>query len=163
MKTLILMRHAKSSWDHANLSDQQRPLNPRGKRDAPRMGALLQAEGVEIDAILCSTAARTRETLAYFLGEFTFEGEPRFLDELYHAELRDFVEALAELPAEVETAMILGHNPTMAYALDFFCDEREKFPTAAVAQIAFEIDDWDALIENPKGELLNYWTPKRSL
>ena len=160
MKTLILMRHAKSSWDHLNLADHQRPLNPRGKGDAPRMGAFLQEEGIEIDAILCSTAQRTRETLAYFLQEYTFEGETRFLDQLYHAELRDFIDALAELPPEVESAMILGHNPTMAYALDFFCDEIEKFPTAAVAQIAFDIDDWDALIENHEGELLGYWRPK---
>ena len=160
MKTLILMRHAKSSWNHANLSDHQRPLNPRGKSDAPRMGAFLQEQGVEINAILCSTAQRTRETLAYFLQEYTFEGEPRFLEQLYHAELSDFIEALAELPPEVESAMILGHNPTMASALDFFCDQQEKFPTAAVAQIKFDVDDWDALIENSEGELLGYWTPK---
>lgn len=163
MKKLILMRHAKSSWNHPNLSDYQRPLNPRGKRDAPRMGALLQAEGVEIDAILCSTAARARETLAYFFEEFTFEGELRFLEKLYRAELRDFIEVLAELPNEVETAMILGHNPTMAYALDFFCDEPKAFPTAAVARIAFKIEAWDTLIENPEGELLNFWTPKGDL
>ena len=160
MKKLILMRHAKSSWDHSALSDHQRPLNLRGKQDAPRMGAHLQEEGVEVDAILCSTAQRTRETLALFLSEYTFQGETLFLDELYHADLRDYLEALADLPDDVETAMLIGHNPTMAYALDFFCDENEKFPTAAVAYIEFDTERWDALIEDHEGKLLGYWTPK---
>ncbi len=160
MKKLILMRHAKSSWDHPALSDHQRPLNKRGRRDAPRMGAFLKEQGVEIDAILCSTAQRTRETLALFLEEFAFEGEPQFLEQLYHADLRDYLAILAELPDNAETAMLIGHNPIMAGALDFFTDSYEPFPTAAIAYIEFDIESWDALIENYEGKLLGYWIPK---
>lgn len=160
MKKLILMRHAKSSWDDLNMSDHQRPLNPRGKRDAPRMGAFLQQQGVELDAIFCSTAQRTRETLALFLSEYTFEGDSHFVDQLYNADLRDYLDVLAALPTDIETAMLLGHNPTMSSALDFFCDEYEKFPTAAIAYIEFDIERWDALLENYRGKLLGYWTPK---
>ena len=160
MKKLILMRHAKSSWEHPTLSDHQRPLNPRGKRDAPRMGAFIEGEGIDIDVILCSTAQRTRETLALFLEEYTFEGEIDFIEQLYHAGLRDYLEVLAELSGDVETAMLIGHNPTMAYALDFFCDEHEKFPTAAIAYMEFDTENWDTLLEKHEGTLLGYWTPK---
>ena len=160
MKTLLLMRHAKSSWNHPNLSDHQRPINKRGRRDAPRMGAFLKEQGIEVDTILCSTAQRTRETLSLFLKEFTFKNEVQFFDALYHADLRDYIGELAKLPTEIESAMIIGHNPTMSYALDFFCDEYVHFPTAAIARIAFKIGAWDKLIENPDGKLMNYWIPK---
>lgn len=160
MKKLILMRHAKSSWNYPDLSDHQRPLNTRGKKDAPRMGAFLQEQGIVVDVILCSTAQRTRETLALFLEEYIFEGNLDFVDELYHADLSDYLGVLAKLPDDVETAMLIGHNPTMAYALDFFCDENEKFPTAAIAYVKFDIDRWDALLENHEGKLIGYWEPK---
>jgi phosphohistidine phosphatase len=160
MKKLILMRHAKSDWNHANLSDHQRPLNPRGKGDAPRMGALLQDEGIEIDMILCSTAYRTRETLALFLEEYTFEGDVKFLKQLYEADLHTYLDVLAELPDEVETAMLIGHNPTMSSALEFFTDSFEPFKTAAVAYVQFDAERWDSLIENSTGKLLGYWTPR---
>ena len=160
MKKLVLMRHAKSSWKYPELSDHQRPLNPRGKGDAPRMGAFLQRQGVEVDAIFCSTSQRTRETLALFLKEFTFEGETHFTEALYHAGLNEYLEVLAELPADVETAMLIGHNPTMAYALDYFCDEQEKFPTAAIAYIAFDIGSWSEIEDDIEGKLLGYWRPK---
>ena len=160
MKKLILMRHAKSDWNHANLSDHQRPLNPRGKKDALRMGALLQAEGIEIDAIFCSTAQRTRETLALLLEEYTFEGEAQFLRKLYEADLHTYLDVLAALPANVETAMLLGHNPTMSAALEFFTDSFEPFKTADIATIEFDVDDWNTLIEKPEGKLVGYWTPK---
>ena len=160
MKRLILMRHAKSSWDHDNLSDHQRPLNKRGRRDAPRMGTFVQEQGIEVDAIFCSTAKRTRETLTLFLDEYTFEREPNFVERFYHADLRDYLELLAELPDDVESVMLIGHNPTMADALDFFCDEVEKFPTAAVAYIAFDIERWLEISDEIEGELLGYWIPK---
>ena len=160
MRELLLMRHAKSTWNHPNLSDHQRPLNKRGRRDAPRMGAFLQEQGIEIDAILCSSAQRTQETLSLFLEEFTFEYDVKFLDELYQADLREYIDELAKLPKEIEKVMIIGHNPTMSEALDFFCDAYEPFPTSAIAHIAFDIDEWDRLIENPNGKLLGYWIPK---
>ena len=124
------------------------------------MGAFFQGQGIEVDAILCSSAQRTRETLSLFLEEFTFEHEAEFLNKLYHADLRNYIDELAKLPEETESVMIIGHNPTMAHALDFFCDEYEKFPTAAIAHIAFEIDEWNKLIENPNGRLLGNWFPK---
>jgi len=160
MKKLILMRHAKSDWNHQNLSDHQRPLNSRGKRDAPRMGALLQQEGVEIDAIFCSTAHRTRETLALLLEEYTFEGEVRFVKELYEADLHDYLDLLAELPDDVDSAMLIGHNPTMSSALEFFTDSFEPFKTAAIAYIELDTESWGTLLENNEGKLLGYWTPK---
>ena len=160
MKKLILMRHAKSDWNHRNLSDHQRPLNSRGKRDALRMGALLQRESVEIDAIFCSTAHRTRETLALLFEEYTFEGDVHFVKELYEADLHDYLDILAELPDDVESAMLIGHNPTMSSALEFFTDSFEPFKTAAIAYIEFNTESWGTILENSDGKLLGYWTPK---
>lgn len=160
MKKLILMRHAKSDWNHLNLSDHQRLLNSRGKRDAPRMGALLQEQGIEIDTILCSTAQRTRETLALLLEEYTFEGDVVFTKQLYEADLHDYLDVLAELPDDVDTVMLIGHNPTMSSALEFFTDTFEPFKTASIAYLAFEIEDWGNLLKNHEAKLLGYWTPK---
>ena len=160
MKKLILMRHAKSDWNHPNLSDHQRPLNKRGRQDASRMGVLLQEKGIEIDTILCSTAQRTRETLALLLEEYTFEGELRFVELLYNADLRDYLAVLAELPDDIETAMLIGHNPTMSSALEFFTDSFEPFTAAAIAYLEFDAESWGVLIENHEGSLLGYWTPK---
>lgn len=160
MKELILMRHAKSDWGNSSLSDRQRPLNTRGERDAPRVGALLQDEGIEIDVILCSTAQRARETAALLLEEYSFEGELHFMDELYHADLSDYLDILAELPDDVGTVMLIGHNPTLSSALEFFTDAYEPFKTAAIAYIKFDAECWDALIERHEGKLLGYWTPK---
>jgi len=160
MKKLILMRHAKSDWNHSNLSDDQRPLNKRGQRDALRMGALLRDEGVDVDAILCSTAQRTRETLALLLEEYTFEGEPQFVELIYHADLRDYLAVLAELPDNVESAMILGHNPSISSALEFFTDTFEPFTTASIAYLVFDVHNWGSLLENHEAKLLGFWTPK---
>ena len=83
MKNVLLMRHAKSSWKGDSLPDHQRPLNQRGEHDAPRMGKFLQEQGILLEAILCSTAVRARETAAGLLKKYTFEGEVQYYDDLY--------------------------------------------------------------------------------
>ncbi|MCP4142324.1 MAG: histidine phosphatase family protein [Chloroflexi bacterium] len=160
MKRLILMRHAESGWDHPDLSDRERPLTKRGRSDAISMGALLEKEGVEIDAIFYSTAERTRETLSLFLGDYTFNGKARYLDLLYSAEIRDYVDILMQLSPAIECAMILGHNPTMSGAVEFFTGRYASFSAAAVAYLEFDIEEWSELIEKPEGKLLGFWGPK---
>ena len=160
MKNLLLMRHAKSSWKSGALNDHQRPLNPRGKRDAPRMGGHLQEQGIILDAILCSTAKRARETAKRFLSEYAFEGEVFYVDDLYHADYETYIALLSQLPDAVETAMIVAHNPGMDYFLEMVCDEYEHMPTAAVAVVKLPVDGWAELSEVTPGELLNLWKPK---
>ncbi len=160
MKKLLLMRHAKSSWKDAVLPDHQRPLNRRGKRDAPRMGKYLREQGIELDVILCSTAKRARATAKGFLREYTFEGNVFHIDDLYHASYETFIALLNQLPDNVDTAMIIGHNPGMDTFLEMICDEYEHMPTASVAYIKFPVERWAELSGITSGELMNFWMPR---
>lgn len=160
MRKLLLMRHAKSSWKDLSLPDHERPLNKRGKRDAPRMGNFMESQGITIDAILCSTAKRARATAQGFLTEYTFEGESFYIDDLYHANHETYIAILNQMPDEVSAAMIIGHNPTMDYYLEISCDVYDHMTTAAIAEINFPIDNWTQLNEATSGELLNLWKPR---
>ena len=162
MKRLILMRHAEAGWDQPNLADHERPLTKNGLRDALQIGALLEKKGLGIDRIFCSTAKRAQDTLLLFLWEYAFKGEPRYFDLLYHAEIRDYVDILMQLSPEVETAMILGHNPTISGALEFFANTYKSFSPATVAYLEFDIEQWSELIENHEGKLLEFWVPKKT-
>lgn len=159
MKRLVLMRHADSDNYQPGRLDHHRLLSERGRHDAAEMGKLLHAQGIVLDAIFCSAAKRTRETLALVLENIPFADEPHYSDALYNARIRDYVTLLSDLPATTQTAMIVGHNPTMASAFEFFSDRFQSFPTAAVAYLEFEIDDWENLLAEPIGTLLGYWEP----
>lgn len=121
------------------------------------MGVLVEEMGISIDAVLCSAAQRTRETLALFLEGHSFSGEPQYLDALYTAQISTYLDALAQIPADAETVMIVGHNPTISSAFEFFLQRPNPFYPATIGYLGFEIDDWGKLIENPEGELLGYW------
>lgn len=148
MKTLVLIRHAKSSWDHPGLDDHERPLNDRGLRDAPRMGRRLADEGLEPDAILSSTAVRavtTAELLAEALG---FATDRVVADErLYATTAAGLLDVIGELDSSVHTAMVVGHNPEMESLVHRFTEEIGHLPTCAVAEIRFDADAWDELDE----------------
>ncbi|MBN1453941.1 MAG: histidine phosphatase family protein [Anaerolineales bacterium] len=160
MKNLLLMRHAKSSWNDAALSDHQRPLNKRGKHDAPRMGKHLKDQGIVLDAILCSTAVRARETAAGFLQEYTFEGDLVYLDDLYHAGPEMIIAHLTQLPDSVDTAMVIAHNPGLEDVLETVCNEYEHMSTASIAHIKYSIEQWVELRKATSGELLHLWKPR---
>ena len=160
MKNLLLMRHAKSSWKDTSLIDHQRPLNKRGKKDAPRMGKHLQEQGIILDAILCSTAKRARATVKRLLKEYTFEGEVFYVDDLYRAGYETYITVLNQLPEDTDTVMIVGHNPEMDTFLEIVCDEYEHMTTATVAVVQFPIERWADLSGITPGELVNFWKPR---
>jgi phosphohistidine phosphatase len=160
MKKILLMRHAKSSWDDPSLSDHQRPLNKRGKRDAPRMGQWLSESNLVPDMILCSTAERAKQTVELLLETLPFEGKIQYLDSLYHGAPDNFLDALKELPQEIEVVMFVGHNPGMEYFLEVLCDEYERMPTAAVAEISIQHQKWAEMNNYSQGNLVNLWTPR---
>lgn len=143
MKRLILMRHAKSDWSAGAGTDFDRPLNDRGRLDAPRMGAWLQHHGYLPDQVLCSSAARTRETL--FLTDI--DAETEFMPSLYHAPATRMMEIL-RYDAAGDTVMIIGHNPGIAaLAHDILeqapTDEKfRQYPTASILVARFEIAEW---------------------
>ena len=160
MKTLLILRHAKSSWKHPELSDHDRPLNPRGENASPRMGRLLRRENLVPDAIFSSTARRAADTARLAAEAAGFEGEIRTSRSLYLAGPDAYIEALRALPEEVAIAMVVGHNPGVEYLLSTLTDAYERMPTAALAHIQLPIDRWDALTDETEGELLHLWYPR---
>jgi phosphohistidine phosphatase len=111
MKTLLVMRHAKSSWDDSGLADHDRPLNARGKRDAPLMGRWLLQEDLVPEEIITSTAKRALATAEAVAGASDFENEIKVDRFYYHADAEMYTEGVKDLPDEIQLAMIIGHNP----------------------------------------------------
>lgn len=152
MKTLILMRHAKSAWDDPELEDFARPLAKRGRKAARAMGQYLAAQGFRPDHILCSSAQRTRETLER-LGDIADGASVEFDQALYLAEPQAILRRLARLPDGAASVLLIGHNPGLeALALRLTpagSAQRQalaaKFPTAALAWFVIDAADWRAL------------------
>jgi phosphohistidine phosphatase len=160
MKTLLLMRHAKSSWDNPSLSDHDRPLNKRGKRVAPRMGKLLGEVDLIPDEIISSTAKRAKMTVEGLLEACPFEGDVVYTRNLYHADVEEQIEVLQSLKDEVGIALLVGHNPGMEIFLEIICDESEHMPTAAIAYIQFDVGRWFEITTDTYGTLKHLWRPK---
>jgi phosphohistidine phosphatase len=163
--TLYLLRHAKSSWADPTLADHERPLAPRGRRDAKRMAKHLRRLGLEPELVLCSSSARTRQTLDLLrpaAGGSTVVVE----DELYAASSADLLARIRRVPDVVTSAMLIGHNPglqELALMVSSSGDELErlkvKFPTAALATLAFA-KPWSRL-EPADATLAAYVVPKQ--
>lgn len=160
MKTLLILRHAKSDWSDPALADHDRPLNARGKRDAPRMGELLRQQQLTPEVILTSTARRARKTAELVAEEAGFDGEVRQVEDLYAAPPGAYLKACAALADEIETAMVVGHNPGLEELLELLTGERLPLPTAALAQVELPIGQWTALRKPVRGRLVNLWRPK---
>ncbi|WP_225767001.1 histidine phosphatase family protein [Inquilinus sp. Marseille-Q2685] len=167
MKTLILLRHAKSDWADPTLADHDRPLAARGRDAAPRMGAWLKAHGPMPDLALCSTATRARQTLALALEALGAAPETRFDRGLYLAGGAGVLARLRRAPDEAETVLLVGHNPDLeqlARRLAATGDEAartrlaEKYPTAGLAVIELPVDRWAEA--GPGGRLVAFETPK---
>lgn len=153
MKYLTLLRHAKSSWDHAGLSDHERPLNERGNRDAPRVGRALAALYAEQDVslpqrALVSSACRTRETATLVLPEL--DSPPREIrEELYLASAGEMLRMLAVADEHVTHFLLIAHNPGTAMLADLLAVDRplDAFPTCCAVVLRLDIDFWGLLAE----------------
>lgn len=157
MKTLILMRHAKSSWDKPELPDRERPLNKRGEKDAPGMGRFLRKKDIKPDKIFASTAIRSAKTAELVAEKMHFEGEITYLDGYYLAEPDAYLEPLRELPDDVKCVMIVGHNPGLEGLLQILSRKVESMPTAAVARLTLPIDSWKDLTVEVHAKLKDLW------
>jgi phosphohistidine phosphatase len=160
MKTLMLLRHAKSSWDDTRLRDFDRPLAERGKRDAPRMGKALRERGPAPDLIVSSTAARAQATVEAFVKAAGLEIEPRFDGSIYDATTADLMKLAGKLPDDRSTVLLVGHNPGFEDMVARLTGACERMPTAALACIELDIDRWEE-VEEGKGRLLWRLTPKQ--
>ncbi len=159
MKTLLIQRHAKSSWSDAGLADHDRPLNKRGKRQAPEMGALLRQQDLLPDLILSSTAKRAQKTADAIAEESGYEEEIRLSRDLYAAPPEAYLAALRGLPDEFIRVMVVGHNPGLEELLDVLTGESATLPTAALAQVELNIEHWSQVSQAPLGKLVHIWLP----
>jgi phosphohistidine phosphatase len=160
MRTLHLLRHAKSDWNDERLPDHERPLAPRGIKAAHRLADHLEEAPLEVGLVLCSTAVRTRETLKLIrpaLGKV----EVKFEDDLYGAGADELEKRLRRLPRKVAAVMVIGHNPGIEALASVLLGPVAPghFPTGALASLRFSADDWKSIREGD-AELTRFVTPK---
>jgi phosphohistidine phosphatase len=156
MPRLLVMRHAKSSWKDPALADHDRPLNRRGKRDAPRMGAWIAERGLTPDYVLGSSARRVQETWRLASRQLDAQVEQRFSPDLYHGDATELLECLRAAPAEADRVLLIGHNPGLEELVETLGGEEVTLPTAAIALLEFA-GPWAALED---ASLLSVTIPK---
>ena len=142
MKKLLLLRHAKSSWDDASLADFDRPLNGRGRRAAPLMGDFMREKQLRPDLVISSPAARARETVALVLEAARLETELRYDERIYEATVGRLLEVISEIGDDKQEVMLVGHNPGFENLLERLTGESLRVPTAALARVALDADGW---------------------
>ena len=140
--SLVILRHAKSSWKDPTLTDFQRPLNRRGERDAPFMAQRIRHHDLMIDEILCSPSMRTQLTLALMNDQLNVETERiTMIDELYHASLQNLISLLSTRSARA--VMLIGHNPGLKQLADLLSQgEIQRLPTCAYAAFRVPFQSW---------------------
>jgi len=149
VKRLHILRHAKSSWGDPDLADHERPLAPRGEKAAVKIAEYVRSAEIAPGLVLSSTALRARQTLAALLPVLPAEAEIRIQDWLYGAGVGDVLTRLREVNEGVGSVLVVGHNPTLhelALALTCREDALERFPTGALASVAFAVP-WVDLAE----------------
>ncbi|PYS98615.1 MAG: phosphohistidine phosphatase [Acidobacteria bacterium] len=162
MKTLYVLRHAKSSWDEAGLSDFDRPLNKRGTTTAPFMGETMASNGFEPDVIVSSPAVRARETSQLVKEAARMTVDIIFDERIYEASARTLQLVASSIDDRFESAMIVGHNPGMEGLIRLLTGKSEEMPTAALAIIDLDIEHWNE-IDSGLGELRRIIRPKEEM
>ena len=144
MKTLYLMRHAKSSWNFDDLGDQQRPLNDRGRDDAPLMGQALAKRDIRLDLLVSSPAVRAMSTAALVAHELAYPAEKiEVVDAIYEATVPDLLTVVRQLPDAADSVLLVGHNNTLTdFANLLSPSEIPEMPTAAIVCLKFSTDQW---------------------
>jgi phosphohistidine phosphatase len=160
VKTLLVLRHAKSSWNDAALDDHERPLNERGRRDAPRVGERLREYGLVPDIIVSSDAVRARLTAEAVAETAGYMGEIVLDHRLYLASPADILTLLRTEPETAAIIMIVGHNPGFEDLVAQLTGEPADLATATLAQILLPIEQWRDLDLSTRGTLLGHWRPE---
>lgn len=162
MKTLLILRHAKSSWKDDELPDHERPLNKRGQAEAPQVGQFLREHTLVPDLILCSTARRARTTADLVVEACGYKGELILLRELYAAPPEAYLKALSALDGEFPTVMVVGHNPGLEELVQQLTGEYRPMPTSGLAQVQLLIEQWGEASRPAGGKLVITWRPKQA-
>jgi len=152
-KTLLILRHAKSSWKNEKLKDFDRPLKRRGEESAKLIGKVLMMAELVPQVILSSPAQRAKQTVELVAEESKFKGELKFVESYYMGEPDDYITALKELPDEIERVMIVGHNPGLEALLQLLDGKVDSLPTGSLAYLVLDIKHWADLTKSTAGEL----------
>jgi phosphohistidine phosphatase len=160
MRSVLLLRHAKSSWKHPDLSDHDRPLNKRGKRDAPRMGRILKKENLIPDIIISSTAIRARATAEAVAKASGYKGDITFNRSLYASGPQAYIDVLHDLSDEYVRVLIIGHNPGLQELVEMLTGEIHLMPTCSLAHVKFRVDKWSDIDNKIKGKVAGIWRPR---
>ena len=152
MKTLTLLRHAKSGWDNPGLRDFDRPLNGKGKRAAALVGRHWRGLGLNFDQVVASPAIRVVETLEHVAGGYGGDLAPRWDRRIYLASAVTLLDVVRELPDSIASVLLVGHNPGLEDLVLMLVPDNdqaplrhaveEKFPTASTAMLSFDIASW---------------------
>lgn len=159
MKTLFLLRHAKSSWDDPSQTDFERPLNPRGLRAAPFMGELMAKKGFDPSVIVSSPAMRAKTTAELVKDAGQFSAEIIFEKTIYEAGPNTLRQVISEISEDHTSALLVGHNPGIEGFIRYLTGQIEPMPTAALAVIELKIEKWGE-VDDGCGKLLSVYRPK---
>lgn len=161
-RILVLIRHAKSSWDDSSIQDFDRSLNKRGFKDAPEMGKRLAGSNHSADIIISSPALRAITTAEIIASEIGFD-ESKILQEpvIYEAGLNTLVNVVTSIDDNYRHAILIGHNPGFTYLCNYLCNvQLDNMPTCGIAKIEFTTDTWRAISKHD-GKLLDFDYPKK--
>jgi phosphohistidine phosphatase len=168
MKRLAVLRHAKSSWDHADLDDHDRPLNERGWKAARRIGKELSHRHIHFDVVLASTAARVRETIDGVQEKYDFAAPIRFEPRIYLASAETLLAIFHDLPETVHAPLLVGHNPGLERLIVELTHDDDPglrhrvahgLPTAAFAIVELPVNRWSEIAPG-SGKLVELILPK---
>jgi len=159
MKTLLILRHAKSDWNQSGLADHDRPLNKRGLADAPRIGRLLQQQGLVPDLIISSTAKRAITTAKLVAEAGGYEAEIVETGQFYHGYPEDYLAVLNEQGDPHQRVLVVGHNPGLEELVEQLTGRAATLTTANLVQVSLPLDSWSKLSEETVGSLVNLWRP----
>ncbi len=164
MKTLLLVRHAKSSWDNIGQDDRERPLNERGKKDAPEMGKRLKDKKLEIDLFVSSPAKRAFRTARAFAEAYDVKKENiEIVEDLYHASSANFYKVLSSLPSKKDTVALFSHNPGITEFVNTLTSiQVDNMPTGAVFAVSADVTEWN-LFKGAEKKILFFDYPKNPI
>lgn len=159
MKTLLILRHAKSSWDDAELSDFDRPLNSRGLEAAPLMGTVIYDHHLQPQMILSSPAKRAKQTAILVKETAGIEENISFVEGIYEASPLKLLKIVSEINDKNETVLIVGHNPGLEGFVKMLTDHSYALPTAALVKIDLNIESWSDITAN-RGKVTMFICPR---
>lgn len=148
MKTLLLLRHAKSSWENADQKDFDRPLNNRGLKAAPAVGRFLRGQKEQPQLIISSPAERARQTTSLVREAAGLTADLRYDERIYEASVERLMEVVSQIEDAREVVMLVGHNPGFEALLEQLTGETQRMPTAALACLELDVDKWSKVREN---------------